>query len=166
VLVWQHVVMAGFFMVCRIIETDWWWDGLISSRVCYRGYLNSCLWVDWMRFTGFGADAEEWHQLLERTLFISSPLLYPRPWCVALAKFTEADLTSTFLLQFEWNWLNFKFIKTYRHLPSHLIHHHLSSFTWLLKWSLTGCFHYCKLLSPARAMEWIYVDGLRLNRHL
>lgn len=27
-----------------------------------------------------------------------------------------------------------------------------------------GCFHYCKLLSPARAMEWIYVDGLR--RHL
>lgn len=27
-----------------------------------------------------------------------------------------------------------------------------------------GCFHYCKLLSPARAMEWIYVDSLR--RHL
>jgi len=27
-----------------------------------------------------------------------------------------------------------------------------------------GCFHYCKLLSPARAMEWVYVDGLR--RHL
>jgi len=26
-----------------------------------------------------------------------------------------------------------------------------------------GCFHYCKLLSPARAMEWIYTDGLRLN---
>lgn len=26
-----------------------------------------------------------------------------------------------------------------------------------------GCFHYCKLLSPARAMEWIYVDGLRLK---
>lgn len=26
-----------------------------------------------------------------------------------------------------------------------------------------GCFHYCKLLSPARAMEWIYVDGLRRN---
>jgi len=24
-----------------------------------------------------------------------------------------------------------------------------------------GCFHYCKLLSPARAMEWIYVDALR-----
>ena len=21
--------------------------------------------------------------------------------------------------------------------------------------------HYCKLLSPARAMEWMYVDGLR-----
>jgi len=29
-----------------------------------------------------------------------------------------------------------------------------------------GCFHYCKLLSPARAMEWIYVDGLRLKRGL
>jgi len=27
-----------------------------------------------------------------------------------------------------------------------------------------GCMHYCKLLSPARAMEWIYVDGLR--RHM
>ena len=24
-------------------------------------------------------------------------------------------------------------------------------------------FHYCKLLSPARVMEWIYVDGLRLH---
>mmetsp|Transcript_129350 Transcript_129350/g.322460 ORF Transcript_129350/g.322460 Transcript_129350/m.322460 type:complete len:579 (-) Transcript_129350:79-1815(-) len=24
-----------------------------------------------------------------------------------------------------------------------------------------GCFHYCKLLSPARAIEWIYVDSLR-----
>jgi len=24
-----------------------------------------------------------------------------------------------------------------------------------------GCYHYCKLLSPARAAEWIYVDGLR-----
>jgi len=29
-----------------------------------------------------------------------------------------------------------------------------------------GCFHYCKLLSPARAMEWIYVDSLRLRRGL
>ena len=27
-----------------------------------------------------------------------------------------------------------------------------------------GCYHYCKLLSPARAIEWIYVDGLR--RHM
>jgi hypothetical protein len=24
-----------------------------------------------------------------------------------------------------------------------------------------GCYHYCKLLSPARAAEWILVDGLR-----
>lgn len=29
-----------------------------------------------------------------------------------------------------------------------------------------GCFHYCKLLSPARAMEWIYVDSLRLKKGL
>mmetsp|Transcript_45539 Transcript_45539/g.72021 ORF Transcript_45539/g.72021 Transcript_45539/m.72021 type:complete len:561 (-) Transcript_45539:253-1935(-) len=29
-----------------------------------------------------------------------------------------------------------------------------------------GCFHYCKLLSPARVMEWIYVDSLRLKRSL
>jgi len=29
-----------------------------------------------------------------------------------------------------------------------------------------GCFHYCKLLSPARAMEWIYVDSLRAKRSL
>eukprot|EP00930_Biecheleria_cincta_P033127 TRINITY_DN22940_c0_g1_i1.p1 TRINITY_DN22940_c0_g1~~TRINITY_DN22940_c0_g1_i1.p1 ORF type:complete len:553 (-),score=121.13 TRINITY_DN22940_c0_g1_i1:64-1722(-) len=27
-----------------------------------------------------------------------------------------------------------------------------------------GCFHYCKLLSPARAMEWIYVDSLRSKK--
>lgn len=29
---------------------------------------------------------------------------------------------------------------------------------WLPK---TAGFHYCKVLSPARAMEWMYVDGLR-----
>jgi hypothetical protein len=27
-------------------------------------------------------------------------------------------------------------------------------------------FHYCKLLSPAYAAEWIYVDGLRKYRSL
>lgn len=27
----------------------------------------------------------------------------------------------------------------------------------------TGCYHYCKLLSPARVMEWFLVDGLRHN---
>lgn len=27
-------------------------------------------------------------------------------------------------------------------------------------------FHYCKLLSPARVMEWMYIDGLRLNGSL
>ncbi len=29
-----------------------------------------------------------------------------------------------------------------------------------------GCFHYCKLLSPARAMEWVYVDSLRQKRSI
>ena len=28
---------------------------------------------------------------------------------------------------------------------------------------LSAGFHYCKLLSPARAIEWIYVDGLRAH---
>jgi hypothetical protein len=27
-----------------------------------------------------------------------------------------------------------------------------------------GCYHYCKLLSPARVMEWIMVDGLRQKK--
>ena len=31
---------------------------------------------------------------------------------------------------------------------------------------LSAGFHYCKLLSPARAIEWIYVDGLRLHDSL
>merc|ERR1712086_732241 len=28
-------------------------------------------------------------------------------------------------------------------------------------YSSTVGYHYCKLLSPAKVMEWIYVDGLR-----
>eukprot|EP00933_Yihiella_yeosuensis_P017942 TRINITY_DN1491_c2_g3_i1.p1 TRINITY_DN1491_c2_g3~~TRINITY_DN1491_c2_g3_i1.p1 ORF type:complete len:533 (-),score=120.53 TRINITY_DN1491_c2_g3_i1:63-1661(-) len=27
-----------------------------------------------------------------------------------------------------------------------------------------GCYHYCKLLSPARVIEWIMVDGLRVSK--
>jgi hypothetical protein len=27
----------------------------------------------------------------------------------------------------------------------------------------SGCYHYCKNISPARIIEWIYVDGLRKN---
>jgi hypothetical protein len=30
----------------------------------------------------------------------------------------------------------------------------------------TAGMHYCKLVSPARVMEWMYVDSLRLNRSL
>ena len=30
----------------------------------------------------------------------------------------------------------------------------------------TAGMHYCKLLSPARAIEWMYVDGLRLHHSL
>jgi hypothetical protein len=26
---------------------------------------------------------------------------------------------------------------------------------------LSAAFHYCKLLSPARAMEWLYVDSIK-----
>jgi hypothetical protein len=43
------------------------------------------------------------------------------------------------------------------------------TFPWLPRPSFIpdpGCFHYGKLLSPARAMEWVYVDSLRLRRSL
>ena len=33
-------------------------------------------------------------------------------------------------------------------------------------WRKAAGLHYCKLLSPARAMEWIYVDGLRAHYSL
>ena len=34
---------------------------------------------------------------------------------------------------------------------------------WL---QLAAGYHYCKLLSPARSIEWMYVDGLRLHDSL
>jgi len=34
------------------------------------------------------------------------------------------------------------------------------------KISAAAGFHYCKLMSPAKAIEWIYSDGLRENGSL
>ncbi len=31
---------------------------------------------------------------------------------------------------------------------------------------LAAGYHYCKVLSPARVMEWVYVDGLRDQLHI
>jgi len=42
-------------------------------------------------------------------------------------------------------------------------HFHVPRPSWIPD---PGCYHYCKLLSPARVMEWMHVDGLRLKRGL
>ena len=48
-------------------------------------------------------------------------------------------------------------------LPLPTLHLLLHISYWL---QLAAGYHYCKLLSPSRAIEWMYVDGLRWHDSL
>ena len=60
---------------------------------------------------------------------------------------------------FIWNYLQFEDKKASVEVQS------WSSFTPLDGLAYGAGTHYCKLLSPARALEWIYTDSLRTQTH-